>query len=154
MEKGTSEFDSELIFPPCCTFGGPISFTARTGNETPARAQVFANFIRRATLFQPSFEITAVILDPAGKVEGPRTDLAIFTDRISSRQMEGAALNRDFSWGNLNLQVNRLVGPADNPTTTDSTMYPIKLDGPRDCAAARAQILEQTEEFFDQFPAA
>ena len=68
--------------------------------------------------------------------------------------MEGAALNRDFSWGNLNLQVNRLVGPADNPTTTDSTMYPIKLDGPRDCAAARAQILEQTEEFFDQFPAA
>ena len=154
MEEGTSEFDSELIFPPCCTFGGPISFTARTGNETPARAQVFANFIRRATLFQPSFEITAVILDTAKKIEGPRTDLAIFTDRISSRQMEGAALNRDFSWGNLNLQVNRLVGPADNPTTTDSTMYPIKLDGPRDCAAARAQILEQTEEFFDQFPAA
>ncbi|MBP7769463.1 hypothetical protein KA075_03160 [Candidatus Saccharibacteria bacterium] len=154
MEKGTSEFDSELIFPPCCTFGGPISFTARTGNETPARAQVFANFIRRATLFQPSFETTAVILDPAGKVEGPRTDLAVFTDRISARQLTGAALYGDFSFGNLNVQVNRIIGPTNDPLIQRTTITPIKLNGPRDCAAARAQILEQTEEFFDQFPAA
>ncbi len=154
MEEGTSEFDSELVFPPYCSFGGPISFAARTGNETPARAEVFANFIRRATVFRPSLEPTAVILDPAKKIEGPRTDLAVFTDRISVGQMQAAGFGRDFSASNLNMQVRRFDGAADDPTIHGLTIYPIRVDGPRDCAAARAQILEQTEEFFDQFPAA
>ena len=154
MEEGTSEFDSELVFPPYCSFGGPISFAARTGNETPARAEVFANFIRRATVFRPSLEPTAMILDPAGKVEGPRTDLAVFTDQVSTEQIRKAGSGTDFSAYNLNVRVRRLYGAADDPTIHGLTIYPIKVNGPRDCAAARAQILERTEEFFGQFPAA
>lgn len=153
-EELTPRFDSNAVFPKYCAFSGKIGFTARTPGETAAQARVYANFVRRATVFRPSLEPTAVILDPAKKIEGPRTDLAVFTDRISVGQMQAAGFGRDFSASNLNMQVRRFDGAADDPTIHGLTIYPIRVDGPRDCAAARAQILEQTEEFFDQFPAA